>query len=119
MAIRDNRLKDYIGWVSGSIEQLLRQAERELRTVGNEIGRSGATSSEGLDASKLFKELLMGLESALKSSPSEARKAAGEILGEVNIELKGQEVWAQIALGPSLRLAVGAKDFNGGCGGRI
>ncbi|MGH1450258.1 MAG: recombinase family protein [Pseudomonadaceae bacterium] len=105
--------------MSAPIEQRIRHAERELRTIENEIAHQAAADAPMIDVRSTFKALLMNLGAALQSSPREARKAAGDILGRVDIELKGREVWAQIARGPALQIAVGASGCNDGCGGRI
>lgn len=105
--------------ISAPIEQRLRAAERELRTIESELELAAAVRGPKLDVKKTFKALLLDLGNALQSSPSEARQAMAEILGTVNIEQRHQEVWAHIATGPALRLAVGAGSFNGGCGGPI
>ncbi|MEZ2744305.1 recombinase family protein [Halopseudomonas bauzanensis] len=105
--------------MSAPIEQRIRQSERELATVSAEMARAEAADKPMMDVRKTFKGLLMDLGTALQSSPMEARAAVGEILGTVSIELKGREVWAQIATGPALQIAVGANGCNDGCGGRI
>lgn len=104
--------------LSNALQQRLAATERELRSVVGEI-EGASVELTGMNLRKTFKALLLNLSEALQAQPGHARAAMGEILGEVNIELRAKEVWAQIALGPSLRLAVGAKAYNGGCGGRI
>lgn len=125
---RRNELKEEIGrlvdaiariGLSEPIEQRIRQAERELRGIEGELSRSQAAEGPAIDIRKAFRERLLDLGAALKSSPMEARAAMGEILSTVNIELRGKEVWAQIATGPALQIAVGANGCNDGCGGRI
>ncbi|MEH6564604.1 MAG: recombinase family protein [Halopseudomonas sp.] len=115
------RLVDAISRIglSAAIEQRIRQAERELRTLEAEIEQAQRSSTKLGDIKGEFKALLLDLNTSLQASPMEARRAMSEILGSVNLELKGREIWAQIATGPALQIAVGADGCNGGCGGRI
>lgn len=105
--------------MSSSIEQRIRAAERELRTLDQEIERAQVATVQSTDIRKEFKALLLDLETALQASPMEARQALVDILGDVSLEVKGPELWAHIATGPALQIAVGAGAFNSGCGGRI
>ncbi|MOA62038.1 hypothetical protein D3C78_1873330 [compost metagenome] len=60
--------------------------------------------------------MLLNLGDALSRDSVQGRTALAEILDRVDIELHGEEVWAHIATGPALRIAVGADAFNSGCG---
>ena len=128
MAGRQERLKEELQrlvdavatlGVSEALAQRIRSTERELRTIEEEIRVAADAAPERLDAGKELRKLLMNLEGALKASPTEARHAVSEILGPVKIQLKEAQVWAEIATGPALRIAVGAGYPITGCGGRI
>lgn len=105
--------------LSTAIGQRIRAVERELQTIKDEIQVVRASSGHSLDTGKAFKELLVNLESALQASPTEARHAVSEILGPVKMLVRGPQIWAQIATGPALQIAIGARGCMTGCGGRI
>ncbi|WP_183167302.1 hypothetical protein [Azomonas macrocytogenes] len=67
----------------------------------------------------MFSRLLINLTEALSRNTTQSRAVLKDIFEEVNIELRGPEVWAQIHTSPELRMAVGAYDDNTGCGSRI
>jgi site-specific DNA recombinase len=105
--------------ISAPIEQRIRQAERELHTLEYEIGQASAEPVDLVDVRREFQAVRLDFENAIQVSPAEARRAIVDILGSVQLEVKDSELWAHIATGPALQVAVGADVCNDGCGGRI
>ena len=105
--------------ISAAIEQRIRQAERELRTLDHEIAQANVNPLQNVDLHREFLALKMDFEKALMTSPIEARRAVKDILGVVKLEVREAELWAHIETGPALQIAVGAEVCSVGCGGRI
>ncbi|MCQ4312787.1 hypothetical protein NAV33_12880 [Pseudomonas stutzeri] len=68
------------------------------------------------DIRAIFSSTLLNLESTLKRDKAQARTAFAVIFPRIDIELRGEEVWTQIATGPTLQVAVGADVYNRSCG---
>ncbi|MCM2317983.1 MAG: recombinase family protein [Pseudomonas sp.] len=121
LAAEVGRMVDAIALVgvSPALAARLQAAEREQAGLLREIEKMSRASVASPDIRGMFRRMLLNLGDALSRDSVQGRTALAEILDRVDIELHGEEVWAHIATGPALRIAVGADAFNSGCGSRI
>lgn len=105
--------------ISPALAARLQAAEREQAGLLREIEQMSRASVTSPDVRGMFRRLLVNLGEALRRDAAQGRAVLAEILDRVDIEVQGEEVWAKIATGPTLHIAVEADDYNVGCGGRI
>lgn len=119
-----NNLTDAVaaaGW-STSIGNRLAEAELERKSLKARTGAApqGPVLEEILNVMGQFREMLADLPGWLKKDPGAAREALREILGEIPLVRKGEEVYAEInVLTDSIILAAGQGVYGCGSGGRI
>lgn len=105
--------------ISTAIALRLQTAEREQAGLERQLREIEKAGSVLPNISGTFRRMLINLGDALRSDSVQGRAALNEIFEHIDLELRGDELWAQIASGPALRMAVGADGYNGGCGSRI
>jgi len=92
--------------------------ERSHPLTESETGAAPAMPSAERISAKL-REVAMRLDDALKTDIPRARQIVSEMLGPTVIEKADDGIYAQMNIGPALRIAVGANVSGSGCGGPL
>ncbi|HEY7944137.1 MAG TPA: recombinase family protein, partial [Casimicrobiaceae bacterium] len=116
------RLTDAVAQLglSEAIRERLTSAEAErdrLRDDVETVPTMPQPSPERISAK--LRDVAMRLDDALKSDIPRARQIMADMLGPTIIEEAEDGIYAQMQIGPALRIAVGADVAGSGCGGRI
>jgi site-specific DNA recombinase len=117
-----DRLTDAVAQMglSGALRDRLVAAEAEKRcllTESHEVAAPVMPSGERISAK--LREIAMRHDDALKTGVQRARQIVAETLGPTVIEEGDDGIYAQMNIGPALRIAVGADVSGSGCGGRL
>jgi hypothetical protein len=102
---------------SGNLATRLKQAEKEhvaiQRSIETDAGQQKALAP---DVARLFKEMLMDLSSALQDNRPAAHTILRGIFGKMQIELQGDEIWAEMKTDHLLNLVDGPSFLVAGAG---
>ncbi len=116
------RLTDAVAQMglSEALRARLVAAEARKQLLLTESAESSAPAMPSADQiSTKLREIAMCLDDALKTDIPRARQIVSKILGPTIIEEAEDGIYAQMNIGPALRIAVGADVSGYGCGGRI
>lgn len=97
--------------ISSTLKSRLQKTERELDDVRRQIKAANKSGKGKPNVEKVFGEVLIAFEQTLRRDTKAANVAIKEIFTRLDIEVRGDQVWAKAPIRPALQMAAGM--YNG------